>query len=115
QKALLLEHGQIIGSGAIDELFLKPNEKMKEFLGESDFLPSTGLNIKLYFPKEVAQNSIITHMARTLNIDFNIVWGKIEKLNGNALGNLVINIDEKDKSKVLNYIEQSGVLWEVVS
>ncbi|MFK0408262.1 NIL domain-containing protein, partial [Campylobacter coli] len=65
--------------------------------------------------KEVAQNSIITHMARTLNIDFNIVWGKIEKLNGNALGNLVINIDEKDKSKVLNYIEQSGVLWEVVS
>ncbi|HEH4740574.1 TPA: methionine ABC transporter ATP-binding protein [Campylobacter coli] len=115
QKALLLEHGQIIGSGAIDELFLKPNEKMKEFLGESDFLPSTGLNIKLYFPKEVAQNSIITHMARTLNIDFSIVWGKIEKLNGNALGNLVINIDEKDKSKVLNYVEQSGVLWEVVS
>ncbi|XAK47408.1 NIL domain-containing protein [Campylobacter coli] len=54
-------------------------------------------------------------MARTLNIDFNIVWGKIEKLNGNALGNLVINIDEKDKNKVLNYVEQSGVLWEVVS
>lgn len=31
QKALLLEHGQIIGSGAIDELFLRPNAKMKEF------------------------------------------------------------------------------------
>lgn len=31
QKALLLEHGQIIGSGAIDELFLRPNDKMKEF------------------------------------------------------------------------------------
>ena len=54
-------------------------------------------------------------MARTLDIDFNIVWGKIEKLNGKALGNLVINIDEKDKDKVLNYIEKSGVLWEVAS
>ncbi|MCR2099714.1 methionine ABC transporter ATP-binding protein, partial [Campylobacter upsaliensis] len=96
QKAVLLEQGQIIGSGKIDELFLKPNAKMREFLGESDFLPENGLNIKLYFPKEVAQNSVITHMARTLNIDFNIVWGKIEKLNGVALGNLVINIDEKD-------------------
>ncbi len=115
QKALLLEHGQIIGSGAIDELFLRPNAKMKEFLGESDFLPEHGLNIKLYFPKEVAQNSVITHMARTLNIDFNIVWGKIEKLNGKALGNLVININEKDKDKVLDYIEKSGVLWEVAS
>ncbi|EAL4066219.1 ATP-binding cassette domain-containing protein, partial [Campylobacter jejuni] len=115
QKALLLEHGQIIGSGAIDELFLRPNAKMKEFLGESDFLPEHGLNIKLYFPKEVAQNSVITHMARTLNIDFNIVWGKIEKLNGKALGNLVININENDKDKVLDYIEKSGVLWEVAS
>ncbi|EKR5435609.1 methionine ABC transporter ATP-binding protein [Campylobacter upsaliensis] len=113
QKAVLLEQGQIIGSGKIDELFLKPNAKMREFLGESDFLPENGLNIKLYFPKEVAQNSVITHMARTLNIDFNIVWGKIEKLNGVALGNLVININEKDKEKVLAYIEKSGVLWEV--
>ncbi|MFB1644255.1 methionine ABC transporter ATP-binding protein [Campylobacter molothri] len=115
QKALLLEQGKIIGSGAIDELFLKPNQKMREFLGESDFLPTHGLNIKLYFPKEVVENTVITHMARTLDIDFNIVWGKIEKLNGKALGNLVINIDHKDRDKVLSYIEKNGVLWEFAS
>ncbi len=28
---------------------------------------------------------------------------------------LVININEKDKDKVLDYIEKSGVLWEVAS
>ena len=112
-KALLLEHGQIIGNGQVDELFLKPNAKMREFLGESDFLPNSGLNIKLFFPKEVAQNSVITHMARELDIDFSIVWGKIEKLNGTALGNLVINISEKDREKVINYIEKNGVLWEL--
>ena len=114
QKAILLEHGKIIGAGRIDELFLKPSEKMKEFLGENDFLPEHGTNIKLYFPKEVVQSSIITHMARNLNIDFNIVWGKIEKINDMALGNLVINIEDKDKEKVINYIEQNGVLWELV-
>lgn len=112
-KAVLLDHGHIIGSGAIHELFLKPNEKMREFLGESDFLPEKGVNIKLFFPKESAQKSLITQMARELNIDFNIVWGKIEKLNGVALGNLVINVAQKDKAKVLKFIEQSGVLWEV--
>ena len=113
KRAILLEGGKIIGSGSIEELFLKPDEKMKEFLGEVEILPSTGTNIRLFFPKEVAQNSMITHMARSLNIDFNIVWGKLEKLNDNVLGSLVINIDEKDKENVLNYIKQSGVLWEV--
>ena len=113
KRAILLEGGNIIGSGSIEELFLKPDEKMKEFLGEVEILPSTGTNIRLFFPKEVAQNSVITHMARSLNIDFNIVWGKLEKLNDNVLGSLVINIDEKDKENVLNYIKQSGVLWEV--
>ncbi|OUT14161.1 methionine ABC transporter ATP-binding protein [Campylobacter concisus] len=113
KRAILLEGGKIIGSGTIEELFLKPDEKMKEFLGEVEILPSIGTNIRLFFPKEVAQNSVITHMARSLNIDFNIVWGKLEKLNENVLGSLVINIDEKDKENVLNYIKQSGVLWEV--
>ena len=113
RRAVLLESGKIIGSGTIEELFLKPDKKMKEFLGEDEILPSEGVNIRLFFPKEVAQNSVITHMARTLNIDFNIVWGKLEKLNENVLGSLVINVDPKDEARVTEYIKQSGVLWEV--
>ena len=113
RRAVLLESGKIIGNGTIEELFLKPDEKMKEFLGEDEILPSEGVNIRLFFPKEVAQNSVITHMARTLNIDFNIVWGKLEKLNENVLGSLVINVDPKDEARVTEYIKQSGVLWEV--
>ncbi|EAK0848119.1 ABC transporter ATP-binding protein [Campylobacter lari] len=114
QKAVLLEQGQIIGQGKIEDLFLKPSEKMREFLGESDFLPLNGVNVRLYFCKEKANQSIITHMARSLNIDFNIVWGKIEKLNNNALGNLVINIEAKDQEKVLKYLQENGVIWELV-
>lgn len=113
RRAVLLESGKIIGSGTIEELFLKPDEKMKKFLGEDEILPSEGVNIRLFFPKEVAQNSVITHMARTLDIDFNIVWGKLEKLNENVLGSLVINVDPKDEARVTEYIKQSGVLWEV--
>lgn len=112
QKALLLEHGSIIASGKIEELFLKPSQKMKEFLGDEEILPKEGLNIRLYFPKEVAFESIITHMAITLHVNFNIVWGKIEKLNENVLGHLVINIDPNDREKVLGYLRRSGVLWE---
>lgn len=111
-KALLLEHGKTIAQGSIEELFLKPSQKMKEFLGHEEILPDNGLNIRLYFPKEVAFNSVITHMAISLNINFNIVWGAIEKLNENVLGHLVINIEPKDRQKVIGYLKQSGVIWE---
>ncbi len=116
QKAVLLEHGKIIGAGQTQELFLKPDEKMLAFLGENEInesLPTTGVNVKLYYPKEVAQHSVITQMARQLNIDFNIVWGRIERLNDIALGHFVINIAEKDKDRVVQFLQQSGVLWEI--
>lgn len=53
-------------------------------------------------------------MARELNIDFNIVWGKLERLGNNVLGSLVINVDPKDEIKVEEFIKKSGVLYEIV-
>lgn len=114
QKALLLEHGNIIGFDDTEELFLKPDIKMKEFLGETEVVPKTGVNIKIYFPKDNAFQSFITKMARELNMDFNIVWGKLEEINTHIVGNMVININENDKEKVTNYIKEHDIIWEVL-
>ena len=114
QKALLLEHGNIIGFDDTEELFLKPDIKMKEFLGETEVVPKTGVNIKLYFPKDNAFQSFITKMARELNMDFNIVWGKLEEINGHIVGNMVINIEDKTKEIVTNYIKEHDIVWEVL-
>ena len=114
QKALLLEHGNIIGFDDTEELFLKPDNKMKEFLGETEIVPNEGVNIKIYFPKDNAFQSFITKMARELNMDFNIVWGKLEEINGHIVGNMVINIEEKDKEIVTNYIKEHDIIWEVL-
>ena len=114
QKALLLEHGNIIGFDDTEELFLKPDIKMKEFLGETEIVPKVGTNIKIYFPKDNAFQSFITKMARQLDMDFNIVWGKLEEINSHIVGNMVINIEEKDKEKVTNYIKEHNIIWEVL-
>lgn len=114
QKALLLEHGNIIGFDDTEELFLKPDEKMKEFLGETEVVPKDGVNIKIYFPKDNAFQSFITKMARELDMDFNIVWGKLEEINTHIVGNMVINIKESDKEKVTNYIKEHEIIWEVL-
>ena len=114
QKALLLEHGNIIGFDDTEELFLKPDEKMKEFLGETEVVPEDGVNIKIYFPKDNAFQSFITKMARELDMDFNIVWGKLEEINTHIVGNMVINIKHSDKEKVTNYIKEHEIIWEVL-
>ncbi len=114
QKALLLEHGNIIGFDNTEELFLKPDEKMKKFLGETEVIPNIGVNIKLYFPKDNAFQSFITKMARELNMDFNIVWGKLEEINSHIVGNMVINIKQEEKQVVENYLKEHDIIWEVL-
>ena len=114
QKALLLEHGNIIGFDDTEELFLKPDIKMKEFLGETEVVPKTGVNVKLYFPKDNVFQSFITKMARELNMDFNIVWGKLEEINGHIVGNMVIDIEDETRDIVIDYIRQHDIVWEVL-
>ncbi|CZE48156.1 methionine ABC transporter ATP-binding protein [Campylobacter geochelonis] len=113
-RAVLLDGGVIVNEGSIQKLFLKPDKNMQKFLGEEAIVPENGVNIALYFPKEVAFDCVITNMARKLDKDFNIVWGKIEKLNDSVLGHLVINIKSEDKDCVLEYIKKTGVLWEIM-
>lgn len=113
-RAILLVDGRITNSGEIDEMFLRPDKNMREFLGETPVLPKNGVNIAIYYPKDVAFECVITSMARELDINFNIVWGKIEELGDNVLGHLVINIDEKDKQNVSKYLAKTGVIWEIL-
>ena len=113
-RAILLQGGVITNFGSIVELFLNPDENMKNFLREDEILPDNGVNIKIFFPPDVAMHSIITHMARELNIDFNIVWGKLEKLGGSVLGSLVINVEPKDELRVEEFIKSQGALYEIL-
>ena len=47
-------------------------------------------------------------------MDFSIVWGSLESLNGIALGALVINIQESAKEPVCNYLSAQGAKWEII-
>ena len=114
QEAAFMDGGKVLRSGNIEDLFLTPDPKMREFLGENEILPDSGINIRIYFPKNIAQNPIISQMARTLQMDFSIVWGSLESFNGIALGALVINIQESAKEPVCNYLSAQGAKWEII-
>ena len=116
EKITLLEGGKIKAQGKAEELFLKPGVSLKKFLGENDIdlLPESGINIKIFFPKDSSENALITKLARATNIDFSIVWGKLERFRESVLGNLVININYEDKDSIFNYLKEKNVQWEVL-
>lgn len=113
-KFILLEGGEIKSHGSTDELFVKPTTQMKTLMGDEELLPSTGYNIKIFFPKEISQNCIITSLARKLDIDFSIVWGRLEKFRDNVMGSLIINASEENKEKILIYLDEKAIEWELV-
>lgn len=116
EKITLLEGGKIKAQGRAEELFLKPGVSLKKFLGENDIdlLPESGINIKIFFPKDSSENALITKMARDTNVDFSIVWGKLERFRESVLGNLVININDEEKDIIFNYLKEKNVQWEVL-
>mgnify|MGYP000858746672 FL=1 len=113
-KVALIEDGRIITSGYVEDIFLNPDSRLKNLLGEEELLPYEGVNIKLYFPKEKSCQCIISSMARELDKDFSIVWGKLEKFSDHVLGNLIINVNKQDQDLITRHLDNKSIHWEVL-
>ncbi len=113
-RVAIINKGEILEIGKTEDIFLYKNKALQTLIAEKPIVPLSGKNIKLIFPKKSASESLITKMARDLNIDFDIVWGKLEKFGDDVLGSLVINVKDKDFINVLNYIDKTDVKYELI-
>ena len=113
-RVLLLDGGIAQGIGNTDELFLAPTADMKKLIEDEYTLLPGGTNIRLWFPKEIAQDTVITAMARELNVDFSIIGGKLERYLDDVRGFLMINVADNDLENVLNYLQRKELYWEVM-
>lgn len=113
-RMLLLDGGVTQGIGKTDTLFLAPTADLKKLIEDEYTLIPTGTNIRLWFPKEISKNAVITGMARALDIDFAIVGGKLERYIDDVRGFLIINVNDDDLEKVLNYLQEMQLYWEVM-
>jgi len=113
-RMLLLEKGVTQGIGRTDSLFLAPTPDLKKLIEDEFTLIPTGTNIRLWFPKEISRDAVITSMARELDIDFAIVGGKLERYLDDVRGFLIINVDDEHLEMVLNYLQEKQLFWEVM-
>ena len=116
QKVAFLSGGKVLAVGKPEQLFVWPKEReIREFLREeSDKLPTTGINLKLFFYGEGNQRPIVTEMSRELKTNFNICWAKLEDFREDVYGSLVLNMEEKDLEKACAFLDSKNVTWEVI-
>ncbi len=116
QRVAFLSQGKVLAIGKPEKLFVWPQEKeIRDFLREeSDKLPSTGVNLKLFFYGEGNQRPIVTQMSQELHTDFNICWAKLEDFREDVYGSLVLNMAEKDLERACAFLDSKDVTWEVI-
>lgn len=114
ERIAIINKGKLLEVGKTDDLFLSSSKALKTLIHEDEIVPNSGRNIKIYFPKDSTADSLITKMARALDIDFSIVWGKLEKFKDDVLGSLIINVNAKDFDNVIKYLNNNNVRIEVL-
>lgn len=114
QRIAIIQKGKLLEVGKTEDLFLSSSSALKTLVDDQPILPKDGKSIKIYFPRQYTGDSLITRMARELNIDFSIVWGKLENFGDDVLGSLVINVKDKDFTAVLSYIKNEKISFEVL-
>ena len=116
QKVAFLSNGRVLAVGKPEQLFVWPKEReIRDFLREeSDKLPTTGVNLKLFFFGEGNQRPIVTQMSQELHTDFNICWAKLEDFREDVYGSLVLNMKQEDLERACKFLDEHDVTWEVI-
>ncbi|MDR0826614.1 MAG: methionine ABC transporter ATP-binding protein [Desulfovibrio sp.] len=114
-RMLLLDKGAGLCLGRTEDLFLDPPEDLRRFADtEYTFIPG-GLNIRVMFPRAISRQAVITDMARSLDLSFSIVGGKLERYRDHVLGFLIINVACEHVERVCSYMTDKNLPWEVLA
>ena len=113
-KVAVMEGGKVLEIENTEDLFLNNTEGLKALIGDEQIVLPEGTNIKIIFPKEIANQNIITNMARTLDFDFNISYGKLEKFREDVLGSLIITVKDHYANAVKRYLDEKNIKWEEI-
>ncbi|EQJ23527.1 ABC transporter family protein [Clostridioides difficile P11] len=111
-RVAIMENGEVLEVGDTEEIFLRNTKGLRKLIGEESIILPKGTNIKILFPKDISNEAIITTMARELNIDVSIIFGKLEQFKDDILGSLIINISDKSGEQVKQYLTSKGMRWE---
>jgi D-methionine transport system ATP-binding protein len=130
-RVAVLDAGRIVETGPVRDVFLQPRAPVtRAFVGEpdpeelatmlgatlaADATPHAHAVWRLGFG-EAARESIVTSLVRRFPLELNIVSGAIERVGGEPLGALVVEVtaDARAREEALRYLDSVGVRADVL-
>ena len=112
-QVAILEGGQLLGAGPIGEMFR--GSHIRKIRQDLVIPPGVikGRGLLLTFSGESAKEPIISNLIKEMGLDVNILLGKIEYVDHEPLGNLLVEIDSTQEDQVVSYLESKRVQVEV--
>ncbi|RGY81694.1 methionine ABC transporter ATP-binding protein [Dorea sp. AM58-8] len=112
QKVSLLENGKLVLSGAVEDLFIQQPPELRRFLGETaEVQLKDGANYQILLSDDDKSKKILYHLAKDLNVEYEICGGKTEMYREKELGLLMINVDVSEASKVEKYFTEEKITF----
>lgn len=123
-KIAVMEHGQIIEKGELQDVFLRPKEELtRQFVGGSlaavDTLKAFNLDhlnadeelLQLVYNGNNVTQSIIVELYKQLNVEASILYGNVEVLSGQPVGTLFIVVKGADKQRAaaIKFLNENNV------
>lgn len=132
-RVAVMENGNIVEVNNVYDLFANPHTEIaKEFVNST----SNKRNIIELIKKDrnlfgIKQNnevldldflgantkeSIISSISRKFNVDCSIIFGDIDLIKNQMIGQLIVTLDGEKESleKAKNYLLENGIKWEVI-
>ncbi|VWL85780.1 methionine ABC transporter ATP-binding protein [Oceanivirga miroungae] len=116
-RIAVLKDGEIIESGDVKEIFLKPKKEFtKKLIGIlDDDLPRESTYI-LHFLGKDATKSYVSLASKEFNVDINIIGGKINTLsNGEKVGYLIVQFESDKSEDIVKWFNSNMIEVEVLN
>lgn len=132
-RVAVMENGNIVEVNNVYDLFANPHTEIaKEFVNSTSNKRNIIELIKkdrnlfgikrnnevldLDFLGANTKESIISSISRKFNVDCSIIFGDIDLIKNQMIGQLIVTLDGEKESleKAKNYLLENGIKWEVI-
>ncbi|MFP4661249.1 MAG: methionine ABC transporter ATP-binding protein [Halanaerobiales bacterium] len=126
-RVAVMEKGKVIEEGRVIDVFINPEQKLtKRFIRTViDYTLPEGLEViekkgqlvRVSFMGESTHHPLISLLVRKYQVDANILYGRIDDIQGIPFGTLILDLEgEEDSiSRSIEYLRKRGLSVEVLT
>jgi D-methionine transport system ATP-binding protein len=115
-RVAVMQEGQIIEQGSLEELIMKPNSRISKALfppNEETLLTPGARRVAITFLGKTADQPVLTALVKNYDICINIISGSIQSIAGHRVGRLQVEITGAQIDQALAYLNQPGLQVEL--